>query len=148
MVTYQENIMRDCGIIFVLFLCFLSSIAFSWISQNHVFPSPVLQKFIKSLEKQHWIAPFLVKCGGREWHYICGRVWLQYDWQVDPVRGQIQNPMCMASYCHDKNIENSQLSLSIYTLSSLVFHKPLTYDRNHIPQSYTVAKIMLHSLQH
>ena len=38
----------------------------------------------------------------------------------------------MAMSCHDKKIENSWLSLSIYTFSSLIFHKPLTYDRNHI----------------
>ena len=38
----------------------------------------------------------------------------------------------MATSCHDKKIKNSRLSLSIYTFSSLIFHKQLTYDRNHI----------------
>ena len=37
----------------------------------------------------------------------------------------------MPSPNDDKNIENSRLSPSIYTLSSLFFHKPLTYDRNY-----------------
>ena len=61
---------------------------------------------------------------------------------------QVMSKLNMASPSHNKNIENSRLSPSIYTFSSLFFHKPLTYDRNHTnPDRYTIVKINLHSMQ-
>ena len=107
--------MRDCTILclFGVFrhqLCFLNF-------PKSCFPSPVLQKFInhqKNVSVQPWIAPFLVKCGGRESYCICGRAWLQYDWQPDLVTGQIQKPIW-------------RRPVSIKRLKTLDFHCQFTH---------------------
>ena len=122
---------------FALFLRFLPSIAFFWISQNHVFPFPVLQKIIKIIgktclynpESLIWVLSSLyVAVRNRIRSVEESDLWLTGRSGQRSNDDRIQYGVIQS----DKNTKSSRLSTSINTFSSLIFHKPLTYDRNHI----------------